>query len=64
MIRRSVVPAESLEAPGEGAGHGRQVTQTEPHEEVGKSLKEKRADKHAKADAKAHPTIIPPGKGH
>ncbi len=31
---------------------------------VGKSLKEKRADKHAKADAKAHPTIIPPGKGH
>lgn len=29
---------------------------------AGKSLKEKRADKHAKADAKNTP-IVPPGKG-
>ncbi|MGI8902054.1 MAG: hypothetical protein ACR2HA_14215, partial [Nocardioides sp.] len=29
---------------------------------AGKSLKEKRADKHAKADAKNHPEVIPPTK--
>ena len=29
---------------------------------AGKSLKEKRADKHAKADAKNHIDIVPPGK--
>jgi hypothetical protein len=29
---------------------------------AGKSLKEKRAEKHAKADAKIHPEIIPPTK--
>jgi hypothetical protein len=29
---------------------------------AGKSLKEKRADKHAKADAKNQPDIIVPGK--
>ena len=28
----------------------------------GKSLKEKRADKHAKADAKNHPEIVPSTK--
>lgn len=28
----------------------------------GKSLKEKRADKHAKADAKNKPEIVPPSK--
>lgn len=28
----------------------------------GKSLKEKRADKHAKADAKNRTEIVPPGK--
>ncbi len=28
----------------------------------GKSLKEKRAEKHAKADAKDHPEIVPPTK--
>ncbi len=28
----------------------------------GKSLKEKRAAKHAKADAKNHVDIVPPGK--
>lgn len=27
---------------------------------AGKSIKEKRAEKHAKADAKNHPEIIPP----
>jgi hypothetical protein len=31
---------------------------------TGKSLKEKRADKHAKADAKNKPEIIPPTKKH
>lgn len=30
---------------------------------AGKSLKEKRADKHAKADAKNTSSIVPPGKG-
>jgi len=30
----------------------------------GKSLKEKRADKHAKAEAKNKTEIIPPGKHH
>ncbi|HZJ07642.1 MAG TPA: hypothetical protein VFD59_19595 [Nocardioidaceae bacterium] len=29
---------------------------------AGKSLKEKRADKHAKADAKNRPEIVPPAK--
>jgi len=29
----------------------------------GKSIKEKRADKHAKADAKNHPAVVPPTKG-
>lgn len=29
---------------------------------AGKSLKEKRADKHAKADAKSHTEIVPPTK--
>lgn len=29
---------------------------------AGKSLKEKRADKHAKADAKNHIEIVPPKK--
>ncbi len=29
---------------------------------AGKSLKEKRAEKHAKSDAKAHVEIVPPGK--
>lgn len=28
---------------------------------AGKSLKEKRADKHAKADKAAHPSIVPTG---
>jgi len=28
---------------------------------VGKSIKEKRADKHAKADKAAHPSIVPTG---
>ncbi len=31
---------------------------------AGKSLKEKRADKHAKSDAKNKPEIVPPGKKH
>jgi hypothetical protein len=31
---------------------------------AGKSIKEKRAEKHAKADAKNHPEIIPSGKKH
>ncbi|MGI8434252.1 MAG: hypothetical protein ACR2LE_05885 [Nocardioidaceae bacterium] len=31
---------------------------------AGKSLKEKRADKHAKADAKNRPDIIAPSKKH
>jgi hypothetical protein len=31
---------------------------------TGKSLKEKRADKHAKADAMNKPEIIPPTKKH
>jgi hypothetical protein len=31
---------------------------------AGKSLKEKRADKHAKAEAKNRTEIIPPGKKH
>ena len=30
----------------------------------GKSIKEKRAEKHAKADAKDKPEIIPHGKHH
>ena len=30
----------------------------------GKSLKEKRADKHAKAEANNRPEIVPPGKKH
>ncbi len=30
----------------------------------GKSLKEKRADKHAKADANKKPEIVVPGKKH
>ncbi len=29
---------------------------------AGKTLKEKRADKHAKADAKDHISIVPPSK--
>lgn len=29
---------------------------------AGKSIKEKRAEKHAKAEAKNNPTVIPPGK--
>ncbi len=29
---------------------------------AGKSIKEKRADKHAKSDAKATPEIVPPAK--
>lgn len=29
---------------------------------AGKSIKEKRAEKQAKAESKAHPTVIPPGK--
>jgi hypothetical protein len=29
---------------------------------TGKSLKEKRAEKHAKSDAKGHAPIIPPSK--
>ncbi len=29
---------------------------------AGKSLKEKRAEKHAKTDAKSKPEIVPPGK--
>lgn len=32
------------------------------HKSEGKSLKEKRAEKHAKADAKNHPDIVPPAK--
>jgi hypothetical protein len=31
---------------------------------AGKSLKEKRAEKHAKADAQSKSAIIPPGKKH
>jgi hypothetical protein len=31
---------------------------------AGKSLKEKRADKHAKSDAKTHTEIVPPTKKH
>jgi len=31
---------------------------------AGKSLKEKRADKHAKSDAKSKVEIVPPGKKH
>lgn len=31
-------------------------------QKAGKSLKEKRADKHAKAEAKDKPQIIPPSK--
>ncbi len=31
---------------------------------AGKSIKEKRADKHAKADAKSRTQIVPPGKQH
>ena len=31
---------------------------------TGKSLKEKRAEKHAKADAKSKIEIVPPGKKH
>jgi hypothetical protein len=31
---------------------------------AGKSLKEKRAEKHVKAEAKKKPEIIPPGKHH
>ncbi len=31
---------------------------------AGKSLKEKRADKHAKADGKSKTEIVPPGKKH
>jgi len=30
--------------------------------QAGKSLKEKRADKHAKSDAKNKPEIVPPAK--
>lgn len=29
---------------------------------AGKSIKEKRAEKHAKAEEKAHPTVLPPTK--
>jgi hypothetical protein len=32
--------------------------------QAGKSLKEKRADKHAKADARHKIEIVPPGKKH
>lgn len=31
-------------------------------QKAGKSLKEKRAEKHAKADAKTKTEIVPPGK--
>lgn len=31
---------------------------------AGKSLKEKRAEKHAKADSQSNSTIVPPGKKH
>lgn len=31
---------------------------------AGKSLKEKRAEKHAKTDAKSKTEIVPPGKKH
>ena len=31
---------------------------------AGKSLKEKRAEKHAKADTKSKTEIVPPRKGH
>jgi len=34
------------------------------HLEAGKSLKEKRAEKHAKADASNKIEIVPPGKKH
>ncbi len=37
-----------------GAAHGRQVTPTEHGKKPSKSIKEKRAEKHAKADAKNH----------
>ena len=31
---------------------------------AGKSLKEKRAEKQSKAEAKSHTQIVPPGKQH
>ena len=44
----------AVRLPHAGRSHGRQVTAIAHDQEAGKSIKEKRAEKHAKADAKNH----------
>jgi hypothetical protein len=57
---RTVGTAELLWLPDQGASMADKSPRQQKSQKAGKSLKEKRADKHAKADAKNKIQIIPP----
>src|SRR5688572_5217114 len=61
-VRRSVRGDGAARAPGWGADMADKSPRQQMSKKSGKSLKEKRAEKHAKADAKNTTQIVPPAK--
>ena len=62
--RRTVNSAEPSRLPDQGAAMADKSPRQHMSKKAGKSLKEKRAEKHAKAEAQSKIEIIPHGKKH
>jgi hypothetical protein len=61
-VARSVDTNGAVEAPDQGAAMADKSPRQHLSKKAGKSIKEKRAEKSAKANAKNKTEIVPPGK--
>src|SRR3954453_18949825 len=62
--RRTVEPGSRFTLPLKGVAMADKSPRQHMSKKAGKSLKEKRAEKHLKAEAKDKTQIMPPGKQH